>query len=336
MKWLSLDTDIFDDPKVKTLLRKRGGKGYTVYNYILTQVAEDIDIDNDQNGYFETSNGENPAEAIAWDLHFDLGETQDTLDLLADLELIDPESWSSGEVFLPKLLERDQAQTYLSKQKGGRKGGKRKGKGDKKDSLKDSQKDSQKDSSRSETRDKDKDKDLDTDKHNTNNIEIQNPDETNQNNQDDRQDEPTFTEGDKEYELALKLRERIADWHDPIPNIPDPNPQDMSKWSYDMDKLLRLGPLGGDKGPTKEQVEYIIRWIYEIDDFWRDTIQSPHGIRKNLSKITAQIRRYKRNKNGGEELNGKSQSEYMKDLADELREEEDEPRTNTKSSKIPK
>lgn len=123
MKWLSLDTDIFSDAKIKTLLRKQGGEGYTVYNYILAQVAGDIDIDNEENGYFETGNGECPTESIAWDLHFDTERIKEILDLLADLELIDPEKWADGKVFVPKMLERKQIKTYLRKQQGGRKGG---------------------------------------------------------------------------------------------------------------------------------------------------------------------------------------------------------------------
>lgn len=130
---------------------------------------------------------------------------------------------------------------------------------------------------------------------------------------------PKFDKESTEYQLALELRNRIADWHDPVPSkVPDPNPVDMNKWSKDMDKLLRLGPVGGDKGPTEEQVEYIIHWIYDIDDFWRDTIQSPHGIRKHLSKITAQIRRHKRKQGGNGKYGEKTESEYMQDLINSM------------------
>jgi len=130
-------------------------------------------------------------------------------------------------------------------------------------------------------------------------------------------DSPKFDKDSNPYQLAKQFRERIIDWHDPIPgNVPNSNDsQDLDKWSKDMDRLLRLGPVGGNEGPTRAQVAYIIRWIYDIDDFWRDTIESPHGIRKNLSKITAQIRCYRRKKEGSNKFNGKSKSEYLQQLA---------------------
>lgn len=126
--------------------------------------------------------------------------------------------------------------------------------------------------------------------------------------------EPKFTEGDPEFELALELRERIADWHDPVPNIPDPNPEDLQKWSKDMDRMLRLGPVGGNEGdgPSVQQVREILKWIYEEDDFWRDTIQSPSGIRKHLSKITAKIRKQRRTKSGFDSI--EDEMDYLEDL----------------------
>lgn len=133
--------------------------------------------------------------------------------------------------------------------------------------------------------------------------------------QESEDSSPKFDEDSAPYQLALKLRDRITGWHDPVPSqVPDSNPKNMDKWSKDMDRLMRLGPVGGDEGPSKEQVEYIIHWIYDIDDFWRDTIMSPSGIRSNLSKITAQIRKYRRKKEGRDKFNGKSESEYLEDL----------------------
>lgn len=131
----------------------------------------------------------------------------------------------------------------------------------------------------------------------------------------DDSNDPKFPENSTEYQLALNLRTRLTDFHDPTPRLPDPNPTAMSKWSYDIDKLLRLGEPGGEKsGPTPEQTEFIIHWIYDINDFWRNTIKSPHGIRKNLTTITAQIRKWKRNKTEEGKFDGKTESQYLKEL----------------------
>jgi len=125
MQWLSIDTDIFTDGKIKSLLQQEGPSGYLVYNFILARVAKNIDIDNEQNGYLDIGNGDAPEKEIAWELHLEPEKVKNIIDTLAKLELICSEKWQDKDVYVPKLLEREQTKVYLSKQEGGRKGGSR-------------------------------------------------------------------------------------------------------------------------------------------------------------------------------------------------------------------
>lgn len=125
MKWLSIDTDIFTDGKIKSLLQQKGPPGYLVYNFILARVAKNIDIDNDENGYLDIGNGDYPENEIAWELHLEPDQVKEILDILAKLELISPDKWEDKRVYVPKLLEREQTDLYLRRQEGGRKGGRR-------------------------------------------------------------------------------------------------------------------------------------------------------------------------------------------------------------------
>jgi len=161
MKWLSIDTDIFNDGKIKRLRREYNSDGWLVYSYILAQIAGDIDMDNSDNGYFEIADGDNPSKALAWEINLPDDKVENILELLAELNLIDPEKWEKGQIYIPKLLERSQTKSFLRKQEGGRKGGISKAQG--------SNKDSHKDASRSPSTDKDidKDKDKETTKNNT-------------------------------------------------------------------------------------------------------------------------------------------------------------------------
>lgn len=161
MKWLSLDTDIFQDGKIKSLLQQHSSDGYLVYNNLLAQVASNIDLDNDRNGYLDIGNGKKPQAELAWDLHLDQEQIKKIIESLAELELIDPESWENNEIYIPKILERKQTKNFLSQQEGGRKGGSSK--------SKDNSKGKQggfKGALSQPSRDKDKDKDKDKEKEN--------------------------------------------------------------------------------------------------------------------------------------------------------------------------
>jgi len=157
MKWLSLDTDIFDDGKIKKLRREYNNDGWFIYSYLLVQVANEIDMDNTDNGYFELADGDDPGEALAWEINLPEDKVKNILELLADLELINSEKFKEGEIYIPKLLDRTQTESFLKKQEGGRKGGKSKKEGSSKESSKESL----------SSPPRDKDKDLDKEKQNT-------------------------------------------------------------------------------------------------------------------------------------------------------------------------
>lgn len=122
MDWLSIDTDMPDDPKIIRLRRELGPEAPWYYIVLLADIAHDIDLDNDENGYLDTG-GDDPAEYLAWRLRIDPDEATTFLETCADITLIDEDEYDSGRIFVPKLLERTQTQEYLKFQKAGRKGG---------------------------------------------------------------------------------------------------------------------------------------------------------------------------------------------------------------------
>jgi len=162
MRWFSLDTDVLKDDKIKTLRRKHGTDGWYIYTHILTEIAEAIDQDNDMNGYLPMSNGDNPAESIAWDVHLDTDVVKESLDTMAEIQLIDPDKWSNNEIYVPKILERKQTKLYLKQQEAGREAGK-------KSSKQGSSESSNKVPSKPAKRSPSTDIDVDKDKENTNN-----------------------------------------------------------------------------------------------------------------------------------------------------------------------
>lgn len=124
MNWLSIDTDISEDPKIQRLIREGGPESYALWNLALTLVAREIDFRNERNGYLEIPGGKKPHEYLAFLFETPPEKCEQVFDICAELELISPEEWEKGEIFFPKLLERKQTKLYLKKQEGGQKGGK--------------------------------------------------------------------------------------------------------------------------------------------------------------------------------------------------------------------
>lgn len=100
---------------------------------------------------------------------------------------------------------------------------------------------------------------------------------------------PKFTENDKPYQLAVKLRNLILE-NNPRENVPEENPKDLEHWSIEIDRLNRLGPIGAsDKGYSWQEIENIIEWSQQ-DSFWYKNIKSGGKLREQITKLEDQMK----------------------------------------------
>ena len=114
-------------------------------------------------------------------------------------------------------------------------------------------------------------------------------------------DEPSYKKSTKAYGAAVYLRDQVVQRNTRTP-VPDENPKDMEKWARAMDRLHRLGAVGGDSGYSWDEIRDIIDWVFahEGEDFsWADVVQSATGLREKIHKIEPQWRRANSD-NGGE------------------------------------
>lgn len=97
------------------------------------------------------------------------------------------------------------------------------------------------------------------------------------------QNAPTFAEDSPEFQLAIRLRERILA-NLPDARVPRPTPEGMSSWCKQMDYILRL-----DKR-APEDVARVIDWC-QSDSFWRANIMSPKKLREKWETLVLQMER---------------------------------------------
>jgi len=95
-------------------------------------------------------------------------------------------------------------------------------------------------------------------------------------------EEPVFKKESAAYRGANYLRGMIMG-NNPRAKVPDDKEDDslMQKWALEMDRLHRLGPPGGTKGYTWNEIKAIIDFCMD-DSFWRANILSPSKLRKQV------------------------------------------------------
>jgi hypothetical protein len=99
-----------------------------------------------------------------------------------------------------------------------------------------------------------------------------------------------------------------------IPNQPVPkdSPKQMESWSLAMDRLHRLGTVGGDSGYSWDEIKEIIDWCQQ-DDFWYKNILSAGKLRKQAVKLETRMKEDK-----GYTLNQPEEEiDYYADLREE-------------------
>lgn len=101
-------------------------------------------------------------------------------------------------------------------------------------------------------------------------------------------DKVKFDENSKPYKAAMYLKKQI---NTNIPNQPTPkdSPKAMEEWSLAMDRLHRLGTVGGDSGYSWKKIREIIDWCQQ-DEFWYKNILSAGKLRKQAVKLETRMK----------------------------------------------
>jgi len=99
---------------------------------------------------------------------------------------------------------------------------------------------------------------------------------------------------DEAKEIATYLLESIKEY-DPTHKY-NSNAPSINSWVLDIERAMRLD------GRTKEQLEFIIDYIYKANgkhsDFWAGNVESGKKLRKHFDKIKSQIRQEHNGKKG--------------------------------------
>ena len=104
-------------------------------------------------------------------------------------------------------------------------------------------------------------------------------------------DESKHTEDSPPYRAAAYLRNRILE-NNARARVPPNDPEDklMQKWAQEMDRLNRLGPPGGTKGYSWQEIRDLIDFSQD-DDFWRSNILSASKLREKCVQLENQMKR---------------------------------------------
>ena len=127
-----------------------------------------------------------------------------------------------------------------------------------------------------------------TNNNSTNNNSINNNNSNTSSQNKDSDDKVKFDKNSKPYQLAMYLKKKIKS---NIPNQPVPkdSAKAMQSWSLAMDRLHRLGTVGGDSGYSWDEIKEIIDWCQE-DDFWYKNILSATKLRKQAVKLETRMK----------------------------------------------
>jgi hypothetical protein len=104
-------------------------------------------------------------------------------------------------------------------------------------------------------------------------------------------DESKHTEDSPPYRAAAYLRNRILE-NNARARVPPNDPEDklMQKWAQEMDRLNRIGPPGGTKGYSWQEIRDLIDFSQD-DDFWRSNILSASKLREKCVQLENQMKR---------------------------------------------
>ncbi|NLT94838.1 MAG: hypothetical protein GXW85_04780 [Clostridia bacterium] len=108
---------------------------------------------------------------------------------------------------------------------------------------------------------------------------------------DNNKNEPKYTEDSPPYRAAIYLRNRILE-NNPRARVPNDDPGDplLQKWAQEMDRLGRIGPPGGTRGYSWQEIRDLIDFSQD-DEFWRANILSAGKLREKCVQLENQMRR---------------------------------------------
>jgi hypothetical protein len=91
--------------------------------------------------------------------------------------------------------------------------------------------------------------------------------------------------------LTELLIKKITD-NNPRASVPEKGTSNYNKWVSEMEKLHRIGPIGGDssKGYRIEEIKGLILWCQE-DSFWKNNILSAGKLREKIVMMENQMKK---------------------------------------------
>ena len=94
---------------------------------------------------------------------------------------------------------------------------------------------------------------------------------------------PIFAEDTEQYNLALFMRQCILE-NLPNAKVPKQTPEDLRKWAYDIDLMMRIDCRSPD------EIKKLIDWSHN-DNFWKANILSPGKLREKWDTLVLQRQR---------------------------------------------
>ena len=132
---------------------------------------------------------------------------------------------------------------------------------------------------------------------------------------------PRYNDEHPAYQAAVHLISWIQS-NNPRAKTPTPEPgSQMDRWSDDMDKLHRLGPPGGKRGYTWQEIKDMIDWCQQ-DTFWWANILSAPKLRQKAPQLENQMQRASPGGNGRTVPQFTTQGERGRQLVEKYRAEE--------------
>lgn len=94
---------------------------------------------------------------------------------------------------------------------------------------------------------------------------------------------PLFDETTEQYQLALFVRQCVLE-NLPNAKVPEPTPEGLRRWAYDIDLMMRIDCRGPD------EIRELMDWAHK-DQFWKANILSPGKLREKWDTLVAHNQR---------------------------------------------
>ncbi|MFP4662690.1 MAG: hypothetical protein ACLFPF_10890 [Halanaerobiales bacterium] len=155
---------------------------------------------------------------------------------------------------------------------------------------------------------------------NDNNINTSCSDSENQNPLAEVEEiEIKFDENSMPFKAAKYLRKLILE-NNPRQPVPDNTLEKLQDWALELDRLNRLGPPGGSKGYSWNEIGDIMIWCQQ-DEFWKNNILSASKFRKQITKLENKMKTDNSKQSGNSKR--EKQNQAIRNLYEKYRQEEE-------------